>query len=200
MLLTSLTVQAQQEDFILTLQGDTIPCRLMPDPRQEGIRIKRSRGINGFGYVVAEFGTDSVRVLYPGEIWGFIKRNHHQRLPHGTYLSVQENIPTGALFGTNRNEPEPLFQRVLVDGPLYRLLYDRYWDGEDALPRYWIESLQNGERRYLRGLGVVKRWLRSCIDEKEMPKLPRGLRKSFYRFQQLVRQANVCQLPWPPPT
>jgi hypothetical protein len=193
----SLTASAQLPDYIISLKGDTIPCRILPDPRAEKIRIKRSEGRNGYRYVVAEFGGDSMRILRPEQIRGFFKESPHRRMGNGHYVSVVEGLPQGTILQRGFYSPEPLFFRVLVNGSPYRLYQFNDWDGQDVLTFYWIENRATGDRQFVR-LPDLRKWTENCPDSPAPPPLPRGLRNEFGRMQQLVKLANLCQPAWPP--
>lgn len=198
-LLLTLTAGAQPEDYVITLQGDTVPCRLIPHPRAEKIRMRRSEGPIGFLYIVAEFGGDSVRIIRPGQIRGFFKKQMHRRMGNGLYLSLPETHPGGGIFGTRHNPLQEVFLRVLVNSQPYRLLQFNEWDGDGITSFYWLENRSTGERLRIPRKRWLENWTEGCTPSRPVPPLPKGMRNEFGKMQKLVMTANACQLSWPPP-
>jgi hypothetical protein len=58
---------AKAQDYIVTWNNDTIPCRMPPKPSKEGLK-QSYKYENGYDKFVAIFSADSLRVIESGQI------------------------------------------------------------------------------------------------------------------------------------
>lgn len=55
---------AQQNEYIVTWNNDTIYCDIAISPKEVGLRFIRNQ-VYTYDYIVASFGADSVRIYHP---------------------------------------------------------------------------------------------------------------------------------------
>ncbi|MCX6317348.1 MAG: hypothetical protein NTW29_08655 [Bacteroidetes bacterium] len=89
-LLSSFALRAQ--DYIITLNNDTLPCRMVQDPRKTGLRPAGNYR-DGYSRIAVLFPGDSLRVFDPGQIRGYYRNTHGKGLlcdGHFESLKLQE--------------------------------------------------------------------------------------------------------------
>ena len=81
--------KAVSQDFIITWQNDTIPCKLPGDAKEIGLKPTRKYH-NGYERVTALFQNDSLRVINAGEIFGYFRQKHGKKLLCDGYFEAKQ--------------------------------------------------------------------------------------------------------------
>ena len=141
---------ATAQDKIITLRGDTIDCRISEEPWKEKIRPvnKWHRWENGYAYLVAFWGTDSVRILKPNNIRGYYSHSHSRYLHGGYYESVTYYQRSKILFKGNVISDQPItaFLRRIYQSEYITV----YSTAEAAKRRLRIRKTQLAKARKLK--------------------------------------------------
>jgi hypothetical protein len=118
-----LSLRGQQPNGgIITPAGDTITCTIALHPKDAGLKNRAGEAYL-YDYVVAVFPNDSVRILYPGSIKAFFRKEtegtnistnwYHAGFINGKHDMLIKSPPT----------MRPVFLRELVRGGYYQLWY-----------------------------------------------------------------------------
>lgn len=107
------------QDKIITLQGDTVDCRISQHPWKEKIKAghKWFRGQYSYAYIVAFWQQDSLRLLEPTQLKGFYSHAHTRFLNQGYYESktYYPRIKTLLQGKIILNEPVHAFFRKIYE-------------------------------------------------------------------------------------
>jgi len=180
---------AQNKDFVVTLAGDTIYCKIAETPKKAGLKYIRGKQYL-YDYVIVDFGNDSVRIISPGKIKAYCK---YITKKNGITFPLQMNSDTvntvwNTLFqGTRVGEAEPKFVRSLIKGGFYNLhFYEEYcYDGGDP---YFI--LEERESKIRHTFGSTKSLRKLLQDWPGANKKSKRYRHWFTGKQYLVIDYN----------
>lgn len=121
-----LAMPANTQDYIITWENDTIYCELPGKPGKKGLR-PAGNYTNGYKRIAAIFAGDSLRVMEPGQVRGYFRKEHGDGLLcDGNFESVK--IPEGNGFRTlTGSEPDFKWSFMLLESKgkyasLYKLL------------------------------------------------------------------------------
>lgn len=169
------------QDYIISWQGDTIRCRLVQDPKKEGLK-PRYKYTNGHRRLAVVFANDSLRDYDAGEIKGYYRQQHGKSfLCDGHFESV--------LYSWNGRDSSWHFMNRLFKGTyagLYRIWY-RSTDRQSA--SYFLYLPHTPQKFfYIEGFSTLRKML-SDEDVAEKMK-PYFSHKNQRHFENIVRQYN----------
>jgi hypothetical protein len=88
-----LSLKTASQDFVVTWNNDTLPCVLPGNPAKEGLKPAGNYK-NGYQKIAAVFSADSLRILDPGQIKSYYRKEHGKGLLcNGHFESIK--VPDG---------------------------------------------------------------------------------------------------------
>lgn len=137
--LTFACILVKGQDYIVTWNNDTIPCRMPPKPAKEGLKQSRKYE-NGYDKFVAIFSADSLRIIEAGQVKSYKREKHGRRLLCDGVFDAKKIAGTSRkqIAESDKDKKWVFMQRVKT-GPFVKL-YQHYKRDNDgcAISYYYL--------------------------------------------------------------